>query len=66
MGLGPAGVSQARRLAEHGYEVVVTEEPPSDASRARAAELAPLGVTATTLSSVTEEALNKAKNTFKG
>lgn len=44
MGLGPAGVSQARRLAEHGYEVVVTEERPSDASRARAGELVPLGV----------------------
>ena len=36
VGLGVAGESAARRLGEHGYEVVVVEDAPTDASRARA------------------------------
>jgi len=36
IGLGVAGASAARRLAERGWEVTVVEDHPSDASRSRA------------------------------
>ena len=39
MGLGIAGASAARRLAQRGWDVTVVEDRPSDASRARAASL---------------------------
>jgi UDP-N-acetylmuramoylalanine--D-glutamate ligase len=39
VGLGIAGASAARRLAQRGWEVTVVEDRPSDASRARAAAL---------------------------
>jgi UDP-N-acetylmuramoylalanine--D-glutamate ligase len=39
VGLGVAGASAARRLAQRGWDVTVVEDRPSDASRARAAEL---------------------------
>jgi UDP-N-acetylmuramoylalanine--D-glutamate ligase len=39
VGLGVAGASAARRLVEHGWEVTIVEDRPSDASRARAATL---------------------------
>jgi UDP-N-acetylmuramoylalanine--D-glutamate ligase len=39
IGLGVAGASAARRLAEHGWDVTVVEDRPSDASRGRAAAL---------------------------
>jgi UDP-N-acetylmuramoylalanine--D-glutamate ligase len=39
LGLGIAGASAARRLAQRGWEVTVVEDRPSDASRARAADL---------------------------
>jgi UDP-N-acetylmuramoylalanine--D-glutamate ligase len=39
IGLGVAGASAARRLAEHGWDVSVVEDRPSDASRRRAADL---------------------------
>jgi UDP-N-acetylmuramoylalanine--D-glutamate ligase len=39
VGLGVAGASAARRLGEHGWQVTVVEDRPSDASRARAREL---------------------------
>jgi len=39
IGLGVAGASAARRLGERGWEVVVVEDRPSDASRERAAAL---------------------------
>jgi UDP-N-acetylmuramoylalanine--D-glutamate ligase len=40
LGLGVAGASVARRLAQRGWEVTVVEDRPSAASRARAADLA--------------------------
>jgi UDP-N-acetylmuramoylalanine--D-glutamate ligase len=40
VGLGVAGASAARRLQEHGWDVTVVEDRPSDASRSRAEELA--------------------------
>ena len=43
LGLGVAGASAARRLAQRGWAVTVAEDRPSDASRERAAALA--GVT---------------------
>jgi UDP-N-acetylmuramoylalanine--D-glutamate ligase len=52
IGLGIAGASAARRLAQRGWGVTVVEDRPTDASRARAAELgvevveAPVDVTA--------------------
>ena len=39
IGLGVAGASAARRLAERGWDVTVVEDRPSDASRARARSL---------------------------
>jgi UDP-N-acetylmuramoylalanine--D-glutamate ligase len=39
IGLGVAGASAARRLVEHGWDVSVVEDRPSDASRLRAAVL---------------------------
>jgi UDP-N-acetylmuramoylalanine--D-glutamate ligase len=39
IGLGVAGASAARRLAEHGWDVSVVEDRPSEASRRRAAAL---------------------------
>jgi UDP-N-acetylmuramoylalanine--D-glutamate ligase len=39
LGLGIAGASAARRLAQRGWSVTVVEDRPTDASRARAAEL---------------------------
>jgi UDP-N-acetylmuramoylalanine--D-glutamate ligase len=39
LGLGVAGASAARQLAARGWEVVVAEDRPSDASRGRAAGL---------------------------
>lgn len=39
LGLGPAGESQARRMAERGWDVTVAEDRPSDAARARAGGL---------------------------
>jgi UDP-N-acetylmuramoylalanine--D-glutamate ligase len=39
VGLGVAGASAARRLAQRGWDVTVVEDRPSEASRARAAEL---------------------------
>lgn len=41
IGLGVAGTSAARRLAQRGWDVTVVEDRPSDASRARAAGLPP-------------------------
>jgi len=35
LGLGVAGASAARRMAERGWDVTVVEDRPSDASRAR-------------------------------
>ena len=40
IGLGVAGASAARRLAQRGWSVIVGEDRPSEASRARAADLA--------------------------
>jgi UDP-N-acetylmuramoylalanine--D-glutamate ligase len=39
LGLGIAGASAARRLAQRGWDVTIVEDRPSDASRARGAEL---------------------------
>lgn len=39
VGLGVAGASAARRMAQRGWDVTVVEDRPSDATRARAAEL---------------------------
>ena len=39
LGLGIAGASAARRLAQRGWDVTVVEDRPSDASRQRAASL---------------------------
>ncbi len=39
VGLGVAGASAARRLAQRGWDVTVVEDRPSDASRARAVGL---------------------------
>ena len=39
IGLGVAGRSAARRLAQRGWDVTVVEDRPSDATRARTAEL---------------------------
>ena len=44
VGLGVSGASVARALAERGYDVSVVDDRPSDAVRARRADLAPLGV----------------------
>ena len=39
LGLGVAGASAARRMAQRGWDVTVAEDRPTDASRARAAAL---------------------------
>ena len=39
VGLGVAGASATRRMTQRGWDVTVVEDRPSDASRARAAEL---------------------------
>lgn len=39
VGLGVAGAAAARRLGQRGWQVTVVEDRPSEASRARAAEL---------------------------
>jgi UDP-N-acetylmuramoylalanine--D-glutamate ligase len=39
VGLGVAGEAAARRMAQRGWDVTVTEDRPSDATRARAAAL---------------------------
>jgi UDP-N-acetylmuramoylalanine--D-glutamate ligase len=39
IGLGVAGASAARRMLQRGWDVTVVEDRPSDASRARGAEL---------------------------
>src|SRR5437763_5190695 len=44
VGLGISGAAVARALIDRGHEVVVVEDTPSDAVRARRAELEPLGV----------------------
>jgi UDP-N-acetylmuramoylalanine--D-glutamate ligase len=44
VGLGVSGAAIARALTERGYDVVAVDDSPSDAVRARRAELAPLGV----------------------
>ena len=44
VGLGVTGEAVARQLARRGWSVVVTEDRPTDATRARAARLAELGV----------------------
>jgi UDP-N-acetylmuramoylalanine--D-glutamate ligase len=44
IGLGVSGAAVARALAERGYGVVAVDDAPSDAVRARRAELTPLGV----------------------
>src|SRR5205823_11862253 len=44
VGLGVSGAAVARALTERGYDVVAVDDSPSDAVRARRAELAPLGV----------------------
>ena len=45
VGLGVAGEAAARRLAEHGWDVVVLEDRPGPLSRSRAASLAGRGIT---------------------
>jgi UDP-N-acetylmuramoylalanine--D-glutamate ligase len=44
VGLGVSGTAVARALVERGHHVVVVEDEPGDAARARAAELQGLGV----------------------
>ena len=44
VGLGVSGAAVARALSERGHEVVVVDDTPTDAVRARRAELEPLGV----------------------
>jgi len=44
VGLGVSGTAVARALIERGYDVVAVDDSPSDAVRARRAELTPLGV----------------------
>jgi UDP-N-acetylmuramoylalanine--D-glutamate ligase len=44
VGLGMSGAAVARALRDRGYDVVGVDDVPSDAVRARRAELAPLGV----------------------
>jgi UDP-N-acetylmuramoylalanine--D-glutamate ligase len=44
VGLGVAGEAVARQLARRGWEVVVAEDRPGPATRARAEALVPLGV----------------------
>ena len=45
VGLGVAGEAAARRLAEHGWDVVVLEDRPGPVSRSHAASLAGRGIT---------------------
>ena len=44
VGLGISGAAVARALLERGYDVVAVDDHPSDAVRARRAELVPLGI----------------------
>jgi UDP-N-acetylmuramoylalanine--D-glutamate ligase len=44
VGLGVSGASVARALADRGYGVSVVDDRPTDAVRARRADLAPLGI----------------------